>query len=249
MTTVGLNRLSPVSGIPRQVLSVTVAQPDRTYAEILGWICTQLFPTATVRVFERGEEVAAALRNEPSDLVLLGLSFADLDGVELILQINQERLARDVIVVTDTRSRLLMATLRSVGVAGILDTSTESLDNVRQAIRTVCEGRAYVSPSFRPYLPDRRSEAREDLNLTATECRVLHIIGMGQSNRQAAVVLGLSEATVQTHRRNIMRKLNVSTSARLVWEAMRLGLVHVASWKPDAAGGLPHSLTTTAVAN
>ena len=58
------------------------------------------------------------------------------------------------------------------------------------------------------------------------------MIGDGSDDREAATRLGLSVATVTTHRRNIMRKLDVPSSAKLVREAVRLGVVRIG---PDGA--------------
>src|SRR6185436_15677863 len=65
------------------------------------------------------------------------------------------------------------------------------------------------------------------LRLTPGEVQVFCVIGDGSDNAEAAERLGLSEATVQTCRRNIMRKLDVPTSAKLVREAVRLGVVRI----------------------
>jgi DNA-binding NarL/FixJ family response regulator len=68
--------------------------------------------------------------------------------------------------------------------------------------------------------------------LTPAELQVFCVIGDGSDDREAAARLGLSKATVTTHRRNIMRKLGVSSSAKLVREAVRLGVVRIG---PDGA--------------
>lgn len=207
-------------------LRMVVAKQDRTYAEALGWIGSQAFPAADIQICVRGQEALAALKSHATDYLLVGLNFPDLDGLDMLLQISEQRLARRVLVVAEIRDELVIPTLHTARVDAILDTGTEPLHAVREALRMVHEGKVYVSPSLHGYLVDR-SPALQRPHLTPAELRVLRVIGTGQDNQEAGVTLGLSESTVQTHRRNIMHKLKVSTSAKLVREAVRLGYVRI----------------------
>lgn len=204
-----------------------VAKQDRTYSEGLGWLCSQVFPEAEIILFNQGTEALAALQVEPADFLLLGLTFRDTDGMDLLLQVSQHRLARHLVVVAEIQDSLLIPTLQTARVDAIIDTGTETLDAVREALRAVNDGKVYVSPSLNSSLFDRDTAQHLRIPLTPAELRVLRVIGQGNDNQEAAGVLGLSEATVQTHRRNIMHKLKVPTSAKLVREAIRLGVVRV----------------------
>lgn len=220
-----LHDSSPASAPP--LLRLIVAKQDRTYAEALSWICSQVFPGAEVQTFGQGGEVLAALQAQPADFLLLGLTFRDMDGMDLLLQISQHRLARHLLVVAEIRDELLIPALQTARVDAILDTGSEPLDAVREALRAVNEGKVYVSPTLHPFLIDRGPAQMLRPALTPGELRVLRVIGLGNDNQEAAAILGLSEATVQTHRRNIMHKLKVPTSAKLVREAVRLGFVRI----------------------
>ena len=92
----------------------------------------------------------------------------------------------------------------------------------------------YVSPALHAYLLNRGPGQQTHPDLTPGELRVLRVIGTGENNAEAAAVLGLSEATVQTHRRNIMRKLKVTTSTKMVQESLRLGLAYIDPPRPVA---------------
>jgi two-component system nitrate/nitrite response regulator NarL len=99
-----------------------------------------------------------------------------------------------------------------------------------EALRSVASGRGYLSPSLRREMVSQRAAGVLALRLTPAELQVFCVIGDGSDDGEAAKRLAIKEATVQTHRRNIMRKLNVATSAKLVREAVRLGVVQI---KPD----------------
>ncbi len=232
---------TPVIRVTRKMISepcrIIIAKSDQTYAESLNSICARVFPEAEIKSFTQGEAALAELLNSQVDYIILGLSFADQDGIELLQQVSQQRLASNVIVVAEQQDRPLLPSLHTMRVDAIIDTYTESINDFRNALRLVSKGQVYVSPALRPYLVEKHSSQTLRQLLTPGELRVLRIIGDGSDNQEAARTLGLSEATVQTHRRSIMKKLKVSTSAKLVYESIRLGFVRTAA--SESAPDLP----------
>lgn len=220
--------LSTMPANPKATVThLVIAEPNRTYAESLSRICAEVFPTARTGVYFRASDALESLQRQRADLFLQGLGFDDMDGVDLLNEVSASRLARHTLVVTARSEEYMLVALRSARFNGAVDTSSESISNVQEALQTVLTGECYISRSLRPYLLDELPGEHRVQTLTKTELRVLQIIGTGCDNQEAAKKLGISDATVQTHRRNIMRKLEVSTSARLVHEAVRLGVVRV----------------------
>lgn len=212
-----------------QAKHVVIAKPDRPYAEALEAICTHLFPTAKTHLCGSGDETLNALEDHPTDLLLLSLNFPDADGAELLLTINKKQLAKHMLVFVEQHYESIISALRTTRVNAVVDTYTETLESVRAVLNTINRGEVYISPALRSCLIDNQFSRPEGPTLTSAEIRVLQIIGTGCDNQEAAPLLGLTEATVQTHRRNIMRKLGVPTSAKLVREAVRLGFVRITS--------------------
>ena len=120
-----------------------------------------------------------------------------------------------------------MLVLRTARFDGFIDASSEGLEAMMMALRQVADGQGYISPTVRHNLVDRLEATALGQRLTRAEIRVLSVIGDGSDNDEGAQRLGLTPSTVQTHRRNVMRKLGVSTSAKLVREAVRLGVVRI----------------------
>lgn len=206
---------------------LVVAKWGRIYAEALKLICQHAFPQAEVVACSSGRAALAALRAQRADLFLLTLTFADVDGIDLLETIMHENLARRVLICCRRRDEHSLHRLRNARFDGILDTLTENIDTLLEALQTVACGRAYVSPAFRHTVIDRLVPSELWQQLTLAEIRVLKVIGDGSDDLEAAAALELSAATVQTHRRNIMRKFGVKSSAKLVREAIRLGIVRI----------------------
>ena len=134
--------------------------------------------------------------------------------------------ARCVVFAHDD-SRLAIDRALGSGAAGLLG-SGSSIEELWKALDAVLAQRTYVSPGFKQRLIDaRRPDATEaaPCQLTKRERSVLQRIGEGESNKEIAAKLGVSQRTVDTHRARLMRKLGIHKTAGLVRYAVREGLV------------------------
>lgn len=209
------------------VRRVVVGQSGRTYAEALQAFCQKAFPQAEVTVGCSGSEIMAALYAQKADVLLLAMTLPDMHGVDLLKRVTHEKLVTRVLAASYHRDERTLLALRDAQFDGLIDTREEHMDALVLALRLVASGQPYVSPAFRGSVIDRTPVGEVWQKLTPAEIRVFAAVGDGSGNEEAARRLGLSEATVQTHRRNLMHKLGVSSSAKLVREAIRLGLVRI----------------------
>ncbi len=206
---------------------IVVAKWDGLYAEALQRACQRAFPGIAVEGCRTGGEVLATLRRLPADFALLGLTFADMDGVDVLEAIVRERLAARVFVVSGRKDEHSLGALRAARFDGFFDPFEEGAEALVGALRQVADGRGYVSPTLARRMVNQRIDGMLARRLTPGELQVLSVVGDGSDNQEAAARLGLSEATIQMHRANLMRKLDVPTSAKLVLAAVRLGVVRV----------------------
>ena len=214
---------------PEWVRRVVVGQWGRTYAEALQFFCRQTFPNATVTIACSGADILAALYAQRADVLLLAMSLPDMHGSDLLPRIASEKLATRVLVAAHHRDERCLLALRDAQFDGLLDTQEETTETLVKALRMVAAGVPFVSPVFRDTVIDRDPVGVVWQKLTPAEIRVFTMIGDGTGNEEAARELGLKETTVQTHRRNLMHKLGISSSAKLVREAIRLGVVRITS--------------------
>lgn len=222
------NPCPPAPPPPAVVIAdVLVVQWGKTYAEALQRVCHQAFPSATIRVACTGNEALAILRETPAQLLLLSTTLPDVDGVDLLPVIAEEKLAARVLVALNHPGEFSLQTLRVARFDGLIDVLEEDVPALVRALHLVSSGEPYISPSLRLHIIDRNPPGVLAQRLTSAELFVFSEIGDGSGNLEAAKRLNLSEATVQTHRRNIMRKLGITSSAKLVREAIRLGMIRI----------------------
>jgi len=209
----------------KESAKILIAKSDHIYAEALSAICRKVFPHAQITIHTTGSEALADLQANAYDYGILGLRFPDFDGVELVMETSQNRLVKNLLIVAERHDMTILPSLRTSRIDAIIDTYSETQNTMRAALRFVAKGQVYVSPALREYLVERHSSLTLRESLTPGELRVLRYIGTGSDNEETSAKLSLSVGTVQSHRRSIMRKFKVSSSSKLVFEAIRLGFV------------------------
>ena len=171
------------------------------------------------------EVIDLAARFHP-DVILLDLSMPTLSGIGAIPEIAKVSPLTKVIVLTmHTEEHYILEALRA-GVKGCVS-KTQAPEHLLQAIREVCRGGVYLSPSVsgvvvQGYLA--KSEQPYD-PLTNRERQVLQLIAEGKTTKEVAVILRVSVKTAESHRSSLMSKLDIHSTAELVRYAIRRGLV------------------------
>lgn len=166
-----------------------------------------------------GLELALAAR---PDVVLMDINMPQMNGMDA-LELFKERLpSARILMLSMHDSREYISTSVMYGAVGYIlkDVATEE---IVAAIETVAAGGTYFSAGVRAALLEPAGDARQPL--TTREQAVLLLIAGGKSNRDTAAALEISEHTVETHRKNIKRKLGIATTAGLTRYALDHGLV------------------------
>jgi two-component system response regulator NreC len=178
---------------------------------------------------ENGRDAVELARQLKPDVIIMDVSMPDLNGVEATRQIVQDNPQMKIIALSMHSDTLFVSEMLKSGASGYLlkDCAFEELE---QAIRTVTESKAYLSPSISGIIVEdylhRLSKAEQSTAevLTDREREVLQLIAEGQSTKRIALKLHISAKTVETHRRQIMNKLDMHTVAELTKYAIRKGL-------------------------
>ena len=166
------------------------------------------------------------------DLILLDLSMPRLNGLDAIREIKRQCPEVKVLVLTAHKTEEYIHETFKAGADGYcLKDATHS--ELLVAMQSVASGKAYISPEISKqvltaYLESRsttRGESPWD-SLTPRERGVLKLIAEGYKNREIADYLCISVATVDTHRVNIMKKLDLHNTAALTTYAIERGIVN-----------------------
>src|ERR1700744_414853 len=191
-------------------------------------------------------EARAAIRALAPDVVIVDISLAQGDGLELVRDVHAQQPELPMLVLSMHDELIYAERLLAAGASGYIMKQAAS-DQLLIALRKVLEGETYLSESLAGNLG--RSEGFNGMagsgadpidRLSNRELQVLSLIGRGLSSREAAEALGLSVKTVETHRQSLKRKLNLATNEQLLqyainWYASR-STSSAAATESDSAG-------------
>jgi two-component system response regulator NreC len=182
---------------------------------------------------ENGRKAVQMAQEKTPDVVVMDVSMPDLNGIEATKQIVESLKATRVIALSmHSDKRFVMGMLRA-GASGYLlkDCASQELAN---AIHQVAKGKKYLSPDITGVVIDdfllggsQEGVATVTGVLSAREREVLQLIAEGWSTKQIASHLYVSIKTIETHRRQIMKKLDLHTIADLTKYAVREGLTSI----------------------
>ncbi|MDM5065379.1 two component system response regulator [Aeromonas salmonicida] len=165
---------------------------------------------------------AMCLELQP-DIVLLDLGLPGMDGIDVIHRLKQRWPSLIVVVLTADNAEYRAQTALGVGASGyILKKSPQH--TLLAALKAVSAGQVYLDPELNQTQIVESADELESARLTMRERQVLKLIAEGRRNRDIAELLTINIKTVETHRLNLMRKLNVHNVAQLTNLAFRLGI-------------------------
>ena len=179
-----------------------------------------------------GRETIALAEKHLPDVVVLDVAMPILNGIEAARQISA-KFPHTAIVFLSMHSDegYVLKALKSGARAYLLKDSAEY--DLIAAIKAVSDGKAFFSPAIskmllQDYVRQVQEKSVEDSYdlLTPREREVLQLLAEGRSNKDVAGILNLSLHTVETHRGNILQKLNLHGTPELILYAVRKGIIH-----------------------
>jgi len=176
------------------------------------------------------EAVRLTEEHEP-DLLILDIGMPRLSGIEVAARAQKLSRPPGVIILSmHADESYIIRSLAAGARAYLLKDATDQ--DLIPAVRAVSAGKPFFSPAVTSVLVDdyvrtlqKRGLTDTYLLLTDREKEVLHLLAEGRSNKEVAVLLDLGLSTVETHRANLMQKLNLHNTAEIVLYAVRKGLI------------------------
>lgn len=210
-------------------LRILLADDHQMFREALRSLLERN-PDFTV-VAETGDGLAvlALARASAADIVCLDIDMPGLDGVEIARQITGELPSVKVIALSTFSDREYVLSMLGAGARAYV-TKTAAGGELLRAIDAVSRNRSYLCPdatdAMRESVAGQSGEQRPaGSKLGARELQVLQLVAMGFTSAKIGEQLDIALSTVEAHRRNIMRKLDLDSVVALTHYAIRNGLV------------------------
>ena len=210
---------------------IVIAEDHTILREGLRALLSSCLEFDVVGEAEDGVEAVKSVKALRPDLMIVDLSMHKMNGVEAIKEIKRIAPNTRIVVLTVHRNEEYILAAFQAGADGyVLKYSTH--EELVSAIRTVLKGQRYLSPSVSALVLERYLEVQKRLglelsshSLTARETEILKLIAEGFKNKQIADLLAISVKTVERHRANLMKKLDLHSGPALTAFAAERGLI------------------------
>lgn len=168
-------------------------------------------------------EAMDKLKSKPVNVVIVDINLPEVSGIELTAKIKKEFPAVKVLAMSTFKERSYISQMIQNGASGYLVKSA-SKEEIEAAIRSANEGKLYLSLDINSI--DLNTAVTSDVpEVSRREKEVLQLIVDGLTNPQIAEKLFISLHTVDSHRKNLLAKFNVSNTASLIRIAIKYNLV------------------------
>jgi len=182
--------------------------------------------SATFGEARSGAEAVDLVRKQPWDIAVLDISLGGRSGLEVLSELKQLRPRMPVLILSMHAEEQYAVRAFKSGASGYINKASSG-EELRKAILKIIKGGQYVGPALAEKIVVQLSQPGKvpHENLSNREFEVLCSIASGQTVKEIAAKLSLSDKTISTYRRRILDKMDMRTNAELTHYAIRNGLV------------------------
>ena len=213
-----------------KIIKIVLADDHTIVRQGLRSILEQQAGINVVAEAQNGREAVRLTEQLKPDVVVMDFSMPDLNGLEATRQIKQRVPETKVLILTRHANQEYVKSILSAGASGYL-VKKSAAEELVIAIQAVHRGDSYLDPSIstsiiKEYLDPIAGESKTlEIKLTSRQREVLQLIAEGHPNREIASRLNISVKTVENHRANIMKSLDLHSTADLTQYAIRKGII------------------------
>ena len=207
-------------------LRIIIADDHTLVRAGLSTLMARMSDVEVVGEAANGRDAVKLVRDLEPDIALMDIAMPELNGLEAADRVHRDHPKTKVIILSMHANEEYVAQALKSGASGYLlkDAATTELE---MALKAVAQGQFYLSPSISRQVVDTYLHGGPtglDL-LSPRQREILQLIAEGKSTREIAETLHLSVKTIETHRAQLMERLDIHDTASLVRYALRKGLI------------------------
>ncbi len=205
---------------------ILIADDHLIFLESISLLLNSIEEVVLVGAVSNGKEVLEKIKHEEIDILLCDYMMPQMNGLELTLKLREIKSEIKILMLTGIDDLQLIKQTIQAGVHGILSKNIRK-DELRKAINAVCEGLSYYSQDIMQILAQNpfKENATKIEVLSPRELEILKLIAQSLTGIEIANKLFISTNTVESHRKNIFRKLEVNSSLALIKYAFEHKLI------------------------
>jgi DNA-binding NarL/FixJ family response regulator len=210
---------------------IVIAEDHTILREGLRALLSSSIDFEIVDEAEDGRDAMRSVEKHKPDLILMDLSMPRMSGMEAIREIKKRYPQTKILALTVHKTEEYILAALKAGANGYVSKDATH-DELLLAIKSVLRGKTYLSPGISEKVIDGYLEGKKSIKsktawdtLTQREREILKLIAEGYTNKKIADYLCISVKTIETHRANLMKKLDLHNVSALTAFAIEKGLV------------------------
>jgi DNA-binding NarL/FixJ family response regulator len=210
-------------------IKILLADDHKMIRTSLGRLLAEEMNLEIIGEADNGRETVKLAKDLTPDIIIMDIGMPELNGIEATKQIVQISKKIKVIALSMHSDKMFVTGMFKAGASGYL-LKDSAFDELIDAIKTVVDNKIYLSKEITGIVVSELIEALskdsigEPTSLSDREKEVLQLLVEGKSTKEIANVLNLSIKTIESHRKNIMTKLEIYTIPELTKYAVRMGI-------------------------
>ncbi len=207
------------------MIRVIIADDQEMFVEGLTAILNSYEQITLLKYAKNGIELLQLLEKTTPDLVLLDINMPEMNGINTLYYLRKKYPVLKVVILSTHSSHEFVTNLRKLGIDGYILKNTSGKELVH-AIEQVVAGTPYYSPKIKEML-DKTTSTKEEryFILSDQEIKIIKLLAMGLTTQTIAEKIFISPSTVDTHRKNVLAKLQLKNTPELIKYAVNAGLV------------------------
>ena len=209
------------------VCKIVIADTQFLVVEALKSLLGSEVRFSVVAVSGSQYELYKVLGKESCQLLITDNSLIDYNGADDLQEIKRKFPQLSILILTNSLSKAEFTELNKIGIKNIIY-KTADRDEVLSAIDAACKGKKYYADDILDMMlemGEARSIVEEPIQLTSSEIEIVRLIASGLTTKEIASRKNISFHTVNTHRKNIFRKMGVCNASELIIYAIKAGWI------------------------
>jgi len=172
-------------------------------------------------------ELYKTLERETCNLLITDFNLIDYESIDDLLEVKRKFPELTVLVLTNYVAKAEFSALSKIGIKNIIY-KTADREEILTAIESALKGKKYFAEEILDLileLSENKSVSEEPTNLTSSEIEIVRLISGGLTTKEIARQKNISFHTVNTHRKNIFRKMGVTNASELIIQAIKAGWI------------------------
>ena len=210
-------------------MNLLLVEDQVMFREVLRKTCERDLGHRIIGECGTGAEAVLLAQTLQPDVLLLDLSLPDIDGLTVSERLHRAGCHPKVLILSSHCDDYTLYRVEKSGIPGFVDKNANTTEVLGEALQAIEAGRCYYSASYQSIRDKRRRNPHAFTKvLTEWELEILALIGLGFSDAEIGARLEISPRTVQTHRSNILRKLKIPNTPKLMRFAIDNGFTAIA---------------------